>query len=125
MYLYHSFCRAVKSPISAVVVSILLVSGCSSVISSATKDFAAQLQSTISNHNDPEMVKAAIPAYMLLLESMLDENNPEPDLLFAAADMYTAYSAAFVSESTNCKGTIGKSTFHQLPGVGKAVQRMA
>lgn len=103
MYSYHRFFPTVKTRFVVILISTLLISSCSSVISGATKNFAAQLQNTISNHNDPEMVKAAIPAYMLLLESMLDSEDPNPDLLLAAADMYTAYSAAFVSDPSRQK----------------------
>ncbi|MBE1302353.1 MAG: hypothetical protein GJ680_20885 [Alteromonadaceae bacterium] len=74
------------------------LSGCASFVSTASKSLADQLQSTISSHNDPEMVKQALPAYMLMMESFIDEKSPDADLLMASAGLYTAYSSVFVDD---------------------------
>ncbi|BDX07316.1 TRAP transporter TatT component family protein [Planctobacterium marinum] len=92
------FNKRVHSSCALLIAAILGLSGCSSLISGATKNLASQLQDTISNHNDPEVVKAALPAYMLLLESMQDAEDPSVDSLTSAAQLYVAYSAAFVTE---------------------------
>ena len=81
-----------------IVFFFLLLPGCSSVISGATKNMAKQLQETISNHNDPELVKDAVPAYMLMLESFLRGDPENVDLLRSSADLYTAYTGAFVGD---------------------------
>lgn len=91
------------SGISLVAFCLLSLSGCSSLISGAAQNMAAQLQETISNHNDPQLVRDALPAYMLLMESMLDEDEPGVTSLTAAAELYTAYSAAFVTDSARQK----------------------
>lgn len=91
------------SGISLVAFCLLGLSGCSSLISGAAQNMAAQLQETISNHNDPQLVRDALPAYMLLLESMLDKEEPSVATLTAAAELYTAYSAAFVNDSIRQK----------------------
>ena len=92
------FKKPFRSILVLLIAAIMGLSGCSSLISGATKNLAAQLQDTISNHNDPEVVKAALPAYMLLLESMQDAEDPSVDSLTSAAELYVAYSAAFVTE---------------------------
>lgn len=74
------------------------LSGCASLISNASKSLADQLQSTISSHDDPEMVKQALPAYMLMMESFIDDQSPSADLLMASAGLYTAYSSVFVDD---------------------------
>lgn len=83
-----------------VLVGIFIVGlqGCSSFISGATKNLANQLQATISNHDDPELVKQAVPAYMLMLDSFLRSDSENVDLLIAASGLYTAYSSVFVEE---------------------------
>jgi len=75
-----------------------LVSGCSSFVSGATKSLANQLQTTINEHNDPELVKDAIPAYMLLVESLLLSDPGNVDLLVASSTLYGAYSSVFVND---------------------------
>lgn len=72
--------------------------GCSSFISGATKNLANQLQATISNHDDPELVKQAVPAYMLMVDSFLRSDPDNIDLLIAASGLYTAYSSVFAED---------------------------
>ncbi|MCY7295154.1 TRAP transporter TatT component family protein [Alteromonas sp. a30] len=80
------------------VVATSLLSGCSSFVSGATKNLANQLQSTISNHNDPELVKDAVPAYMLMVESLLRSDPDNVDLLVASSSLYSAYASVFVDD---------------------------
>ncbi len=77
---------------------LFAASGCASLVSNAAQNFSAQLQQTISEHDDPEMVKQAIPAYMLLTESFLVNDPDNVALLTASADLYTAYSSVFVED---------------------------
>lgn len=74
------------------------LSGCSSFVSGATKSLANQLQATISEHDDPELVKDAVPAYMLMVESLLRSDPENVDLLSTAANLYGAYSSVFVND---------------------------
>lgn len=74
------------------------MSGCSSFVSGATKSLANQLQTTINEHNDPDLVKDAIPAYMVMVESLLLSDPENVDLLLASANLYSAYSAVFVND---------------------------
>lgn len=83
---------------SLVLILVFLHSGCSSFVSGATKNLANQLQATISEHDDPELVKDAVPAYMLMVESLLRSDPENVDLLTAASSLYSAYSSVFVSE---------------------------
>lgn len=77
---------------------LIAVQGCSSLISGATSNLAAQLQATISNHNDPELVRDAVPAYMLMVESFIQGDPENVDMLVAASGLYTAYTSVFVED---------------------------
>ena len=77
---------------------VIGIQGCSSLISGATKNLAAQLQDTINNHDDPQLVIEAIPAYMLMVESFLKSDPENVDLLSAASGLYTAYTTVLVDE---------------------------
>ncbi|XOV78581.1 MAG: TRAP transporter TatT component family protein [Aestuariibacter sp.] len=77
---------------------MMLSAGCSSLMSGVTNNFAEQLQATVSEHNDPELIKEAIPAYMLFTESMLQSDPENVSVLASSADLYSTYSSAFVND---------------------------
>jgi predicted anti-sigma-YlaC factor YlaD len=53
---------------------------------------------TFAADDDPELVKAALPFSLKLMEGLLAENPRHPGLLFAAASGFTQYSYAFVQQ---------------------------
>ncbi len=69
--------------------------GCATVISSAASNFADNLSAAVLNQDDPEIVRDGAPAYLLLLDSMLEGNPDDPALLAAAANLYASYGAVF------------------------------
>ena len=73
------------------------LSACGFFVSNATQDFGDNLTQALLNHNDPEIISSAIPAYLLLLEAMII-NDPENEVfLLSASSMYGAY-IGFLSE---------------------------
>lgn len=78
--------------------AMALATGCSSFVSGASKSMAEQLLSTISNHDDPDLVKDAAPAYMLMLESFLLSKPDDVTLLSTAGNLYNAYASTFVTD---------------------------
>ncbi len=75
-----------------------LLSGCASLVSNAAGDFAADLSTAVLNQDDPETARAAIPSYMVLVDSLLESHPDNPDLLAAAAKLYASYGAVFAEE---------------------------
>lgn len=78
-------------------VTALLLGGCQVVVGSVANNFAADLSSTILNSDDPELVRDAAPAYLLLVDSLLSPES-SPELLGQAASLNGAYAAAFVTD---------------------------
>ncbi len=74
---------------------LLLHAGCASLISNAANGLADNLSAAVTNQNDPETVRDGAPAYMLLLDSLLEGNPDDPALLAAAANLYASYGAVF------------------------------
>ena len=70
--------------------SLGLSSGCASLMSSAATGLAENLSDAVLNQNDPETARAAIPAYMVLLDGILESDPDDPELLAAAATMYAS-----------------------------------
>jgi len=92
--------RGISEKISclAVLGICLLSSGCASLMSSAASGLANDLSAAVLNQDDPELVRDGAPAYMLLLDSILESNPDDPELLTAAAKMYASYGAVFAED---------------------------
>ena len=76
----------------------LSLSGCASLMSSAASGLADNLSSAILNQDDPETVRAGAPSYMLLLDSFLEGDPDNPELLASAATLYASYGAVFADD---------------------------
>ena len=48
-------------------------SGCATIVSSVSEDFAAQLSAAILNSSDIETVRDGAPAYLILIDGLLGE----------------------------------------------------
>lgn len=77
---------------------LLGLSGCASFATSATSKLANNLSRAILNQDDPETVEAGAPAYLLLIDSLIEGDPRSEDLLLAGSKLYSAYAAAFVRE---------------------------
>lgn len=76
-------------------VSSVALSGCTILVSSAATGLADNLSDAILNQDDPELVRAGAPSYLLLLDSFVEGNPTDPDILAAAATLYATYGAVF------------------------------
>ncbi len=56
---------------------------------------------TFSSDDDPELVKAAVPFSLKLMESLLAENPKHEGLLLAASSGFTQFAYAFVQEDAD------------------------
>lgn len=77
---------------------MLLVSGCTTVVQSATSGMAANLNAAILNQDDPETVRDGAPAYLLMLDSFVNGSPDDAVMLAAAAELYAAYGVIFVED---------------------------
>ena len=76
----------------------LSLSACSTLISSAASGFADNVTTAMLNQVDPPTAGEAIPTFIALIDSMLEGNPTDPDLLMAGATMYATYGGGFVDE---------------------------
>jgi len=93
-------------PAAFVVASIIVVtqiSGCAAIVAKASADMADNLSSAILNQNDPELVREALPAYLLLMDSLNGPESNNAGTLSAAAQLYAAYGAALVEDPERAK----------------------
>jgi len=92
-----------------IIMMSMLFLGCGSVMSSATTKMANNLSTAILNQNDPETVRAGAPAYLLLVDSLIEENPEDPAALATGAKLYSAYASIFVAEQARAKRLAQKS----------------
>ncbi|MBW1607043.1 MAG: TRAP transporter TatT component family protein [Deltaproteobacteria bacterium] len=93
---------------------VLLLSGCSYFISSATVDMTENLSQAILNNNDLATVEAGGPAYLLMVDSLLYRDPDNESLLRSAADVYTAYTDVFVKDKDRAKKLTDKALNYAL-----------
>jgi len=85
---------------TALVVLALIapLSACSALMSSATGRLSDNLATALLNQNDPETVRQGGPAYLLLVDALIEGDPDNPDLLRTGARLYGSYAAGFVTE---------------------------
>jgi hypothetical protein len=93
----------VRTPLHHVVAALTLgllltTGGCASLVGRATAGLSANLTAGIANHDDPATVKSALPAYLLLMDGLVEGDPDNADLLLAAAQLYGTYAGVFVDQ---------------------------
>jgi hypothetical protein len=64
-------------------------------------DALAGSGTTFASDDDPELVKAAVPFSLKLMEGLLNENPRHEGLLLATASGFTEYAYAFVQQDAD------------------------
>jgi hypothetical protein len=86
-----------------VLLMLLLLTGCSSLVSSATSRFATNLSNAFTNNDDLETVESGTAAYLLLIDSLIEGAPANENLLLAGSKLYGAYSTVFVTDNERAK----------------------
>jgi hypothetical protein len=71
------------------------VAGCAAGL---TQHLPENLSMAILNQDDPEIVRTGAPAYLLLLDGLIEGDADNSHLLRAAADLYGSYATVFVDD---------------------------
>ncbi|MFB9069013.1 TRAP transporter TatT component family protein [Pseudofulvimonas gallinarii] len=78
--------------------ALLSVTGCSKLVGKATSGVSSGLSAGIENHDDPETVRAALPAYLIMLDGLIENSPDNAGLLLSASRLYGVYAGVFVDE---------------------------
>ncbi len=97
----YEFFQSMKAAL--MVLTLLAMSGCGQLVSNAKKEFAEDLSATMLEQNDPETVKQAVPAYLILISSMIKGDPENVELLISASTLYGAYASVFVEDRVRQK----------------------
>ena len=85
------------------------LSGCASIISSATQKMADNLSLAMLNQNDLGIVKAGSPAYLIMIDSLIEGDPNNVSLLLSGSKLYGSYTSAFVEDEDRSKRLADKS----------------
>lgn len=91
---------------------ILLIQGCG-----VKSNMMASLSRSILNNNDPAMVESGAPAYLIMVDGLIDRDPDSPDMLSSGAELYNAYSDAFVTDRERKKKLADKAMDYALKSV--------
>ena len=83
---------------SLLLMSLLMLPACSRLVARATDNLADNLSQAIANNDDPATVAAGGPAYLLMLDGMVQGDPENENLLIQAATLYSTYSSTFVDD---------------------------
>ncbi len=82
----------------ALALAASVVAGCATLASSATGRLSRDLSSSLRNQDDVETVRAGAPAYLLLIDALIEGAPDDPELLLAGASLHAVYAGTFVDE---------------------------
>lgn len=87
----------------------LALIGCTSIVSNAGYRVGTNLSSAILNNNDLATVRDGAPAYLIILDSLIQADPENPRLLLSTAQITNAYATAFVSDPARSRLMADKS----------------
>ncbi len=88
---------------------LIALGGCAGFISSATSGLADNISQAILNQNDPATVRDGAPAYLLMIDGLIDGDPKNDDLLLAGARLYGSYATAFIDDAERARRLATKS----------------
>ena len=89
---------------------VISITACGRVITNAKIEFSQDLAATILEFDDPETIKKGVPAYLILISSMIKGDPDNADLLESGAKLYGAYASSFTS-SAESKQALARRAF--------------
>lgn len=72
------------------------LTGCGKLISAKVSGVVDGLSKAVMKQKDPDLVRDGAPAFLLMIDGMLEGNPKDERLLAGAAQIYGAYTAAFL-----------------------------
>ena len=89
--------------------AVLSLAACGQLLSNAKKEFAEDLSATILESDDPETIKKGVPAYLILISSMIKGDPDNADLLESGSQLYGAYASGFTDSAESKKALANRA----------------
>jgi hypothetical protein len=98
-----------RLPLLLCMAALTLLAGCAGVVNKASQRFADNLGGAVLNQDDPDTVREGLPAYLLLLDALIEGDPDNAGTLLAASRLYAAYAGGFVAEPERAKRLAGRA----------------
>ena len=95
--------RAPRRAAGLLACAALTLPGCSLFIDRAVDGASSNLTAAILNQDDPETVRDGAPAYLLLMDSLVEGSPTDPGILQGASGLYSAYAGVFVDDADRAR----------------------
>jgi len=87
----------------AVLLGAVALCACGNVVRRATNQFADNLTTAILDQDDPGTVRDGVPAYLLLIDGIIQGDPENAGALLASAKLYDAYAGGFVEDAARAQ----------------------
>ena len=91
------------------IVFLSSIAGCASMLNTATGRMADNITTAMLNQDDIETVRAGAPAYLLMIDGLIEGSPKDESLLLAGSKLYSSYASAFVTDEDRSKRMANKS----------------
>jgi hypothetical protein len=88
---------------------LVLLTGCASLQNSTTSRIAGDLSTAMLNENDLDTVRDGAPAYLLLVDGLIEGDPKSESLLLTGARLYSAYASVFVTDAERAQRMTDKA----------------
>jgi len=92
-----------------VIILLSGLAGCASLASSSTARMASNITQAMLNQDDLETVKAGAPAYLLMIDGLIEGSPEDTSLLLAGSKLYSSYATTFVTDEARSRRLAVKS----------------
>ena len=86
--------------------SVCCLSGCGAIMKSATQPVIDNLTTAVMKQQDLELVKDGAPAFLLIADGLVEGSPDDPDILIAAANLYSSYISVFIADEDQKRAKI-------------------
>lgn len=73
--------------------------GCATYVERTTERFSNNLSTAIMKQPDPETIRQGAPAYLILIDTMVESDPKNPKTLANASRLYSTYAGVFVDDT--------------------------
>lgn len=100
-----------RSPVWRLLACLLLafLTGCAGIVNRASQRLADNLTAGILEQDDPGIARDGIPAWLLLVDGLIQGDPQNAGMLLAGARLYGAYAGGFVSDQTRADRLTARS----------------
>lgn len=98
-------------------IATLGLSGCGSLLEKGGSRFANNLSAAVLNNDDPAIVEAGLPSYLLMMDALVLQQPKSGMIRQSAASLNSAYAGAFVKDPQRAAALTEKARRYALEGV--------